>query len=57
MKESLYISQSRNYKYKRQVIKINNMKMYKIIVKMKKNKVIQNKETFYILINNFKIKI
>ena len=57
MKESLYISQSRNYKYKRQVIKINNMNMYKIIVKMKKNKALQNKEIFYMLINNFKIKI
>ncbi len=57
MKESLYINLSRNYKYKNRVIKINNLKMYKIIVKMKKNKVIQNKETFYILINNIKIKI
>ena len=57
MKESLYINQLRNYKYKNRVIKINNMKMYKMIIKMKKNKVIQNKETFYILINNFKIKI
>ena len=55
--DTRYLSNNQILKSKFKKKKDERKPVYKPIIKMKKNKVIQNKETFYILINNFKIKI